>query len=237
MILQYYDTNINEEVKQDNTPVTIADRLIEELMREKIIHTFPEHGIIGEEFGSERTSSEFVWVIDPIDGTKSFLSGVPLFGTLIGLTHYGQPVMGVFYQPILDKTMVGNGEKTFLNDRLIRCSSVGSIQHARLMTTDIHNIQKYQNFTNFLNLSAQTKLTRTWGDCFGYYLLAQGSADIMLDPIVSVWDTTAIIPIVMGAGAKITDWKGGSPINGKSLVATPFEIHDEVLSFLNQSKT
>ena len=237
MILQYYDTNINEETKQDDTPVTIADQRLEELIREKIVSTFPEHGIIGEEFGSERTDSEFVWVIDPIDGTKSFLSGVPLFGTLIGLIHQDQPVMGVFYQPILDKTMIGDGKKTFLNDMPVRCSSVDSIQNAKLMVTDINDIQKYQNLTNFLNLMAQIKLTRTWGDCFGYYLLAQGSADIMLDPIVSVWDTTAIIPIIMGAGAKITDWKGKSPINGNSLVAASCEIHDEVLSILNQSKT
>ncbi len=234
VICTYYNTNLDEKIKEDKSPVTIADQLAEKLIRKKINDVFPEHGIIGEEFGNEQIDSEFVWVIDPIDGTKSFLAGVPLFGTLIGLMHQNKPVLGVFHQPILNETMIGDGKKTFLNGRAVRCSSISSISESKLMTTDINNIKKYQNFDRFLKLNSQVKLTRTWGDSFGYYLLARGNVEIMLDPIVSMWDVIPIIPIIHGAGAKITDWTGNFPMNTKSVVATVPRITEEVLSLLNK---
>ena len=233
IILGYYNTALEVEKKKDDTPVTIADRLAEGAIRDKINRRFPGHGIIGEEWGNEREDSEFVWVIDPIDGTKSFLSGVPLFGTLIALMHHNEPVLGVFHQPVLNQTMVGDGVRTLQNGEPVQNSHFRSLSEARLMTTDIQDIQKHHDLKAFWELMSCVKLTRTWGDCFGYYLLARGNADIMFDPIVSVWDAMAVIPIVRGAGAVVTDVRGGAPDKASSLLAASPAIHEEVLSILN----
>ena len=233
IILGYYNTALEVEKKEDDTPVTVADRLAEEVIRDKINRRFPQHGIIGEEWGNERENSEFVWVIDPIDGTKSFLSGVPLFGTLIALMHHNEPVLGVFHQPVLHQTMVGDGARTLQNGEPVHSSRLRSLSEARLMTTDIQDIQKHHDLKAFWKLMSRVKLTRTWGDCFGYYLLARGNADIMFDPIVSVWDAMAVIPIVRGAGAVVTDLRGGPPGKAGSLLAASPAIHREVLSILN----
>jgi myo-inositol-1(or 4)-monophosphatase len=224
------------ELKSDLTPVTLADRGAEELMRRMIGARFPAHGILGEEFGPERTDAEFVWVLDPIDGTKSFVTGVALWGTLIALLHHGQPVLGCIHQPILQQMLVGDGRETTLNGRPVLCRPTTQCQDATLLVSDWMTAARYQNGAAFDRLAHSVRLARTWGDCYAYLLLATGWADIALDPIMSPWDIAALVPVVRGAGGIITDWHGGDPINSSSTVAaaTP-ELHAAVIAALNSA--
>ncbi len=222
------------ETKSDASPVTLADRGAEELMRGLIAKKFSAHGIIGEEFGSDRPDAEFVWVLDPIDGTKSFITGVPLWGTLIALLHHGQPVLGAIHQPVLGQLMLGDGTETTLNGRRVRCRATTRLADSTVLTSDPLNPAKYQNGAAYDALIRRAKLVRTWGDCYGYLLVASGWADVCLDPIMNPWDIAALVPILRGAGGAITDWHGRAPYPAESTIAsaTP-ELHAEVLRTLN----
>lgn len=222
------------ETKADASPVTQADRGAEELLRKLIAKKFPGHGIVGEEFGSEKADAKFVWVLDPIDGTKSFISGVPLWGTLIALMHRGQPVLGVINQPILRQLMIGDGQTTTLNGKATRVRACARVEDATLLTSDPFNPAKYQDREKFEALAARAKLVRTWGDCYGYLLLASGWADVMLDPIMNPWDIAALVPIVRGAGGTITDWQGLDPVTATSTVAASAALHPQILAALKR---
>lgn len=222
------------ETKSDQTPVTAADRGAEELMRRLIRKKFPGHGILGEELGRENTGAEFTWVLDPIDGTKSFASACPLFGTLIALLQGGRPVLGVIHQPILGQLMIGDGAATTLNSRAVRCRTTVRIEDATLLTSDPLHPAKYQNGEAFDALAHRARLVRTWGDCYGYLLVASGWADVMCDPVMNPWDIAALVPVVRGAGGVITDWQGRDAVDANSIVAaaTP-ALHASVIAALN----
>jgi myo-inositol-1(or 4)-monophosphatase len=224
------------DTKADASPVTIADRGAEELMRTLIASRFPAHGIVGEEFGSERADSEFVWVLDPIDGTKAFITGLPLWGTLIALLHHGQPVLGCIHQPVLNQLVIGDGATTELNGQRVRCRPTTRLAEATLLTSDPFNPAKYQDGARYESLARRARLVRTWGDCYGYLLLATGYADLCLDPIMNPWDIAALVPVVRGAGGVITDWHGGSayPAESTLAAATP-ALHAEVVAALNDT--
>ncbi len=225
------------ETKADQTPVTLADRGAEELLRTLIAKQFPAHGIIGEELGPDRPDAEWVWVLDPIDGTKSFITGVPLWGILIALLHRGEPVLGCIHQPILRQLMVGDGKATLLNGQPVRSRAVARLEEATLLTSDPLNPAKYQNGDAYAALAQRAKLVRTWGDCYGYLLVAGGWADVMLDPIMNPWDIAALVPVIRGAGGAITDWQGKDPVRGNSIVATGSPaLHREVLAALNPGR-
>ncbi|MBE0539618.1 MAG: histidinol-phosphatase [Ignavibacterium sp.] len=234
VIKKYFRTSLNIESKADFSPVTIADKLAEEKMRNIITKEFPSHGIIGEEFGSYNPDAEYVWVLDPIDGTKSFISGALSFGTLIALLKNGKPILGVINHPILDEFLVGDNKTCSLNGRKVNFRECSSIHNATLLTTDHLNIGKYHNQNKFDELIKMVKLYRNWGDCYGYYLLATGYADIMIDPIMSVWDSMALIPIINGAGGIITDYNGNDPLKGNSIIASNKQIHKTVISLLGK---
>jgi len=234
IIKKYFRNTVSVESKLDSSPVTIADKSAEERMREIINKEFPLHGIIGEEFGNQNPDAEYVWVLDPIDGTKSFISGALSFGTLIALLKNGKPIIGVINHPILDEFLTGDNQNCFLNDHKVKIRKCSAINQATLLTTDHLNIDKYQNQNKFDELTKIVKLYRNWGDCYGYYLLASGFADIMIDPIMSVWDSMALIPIINGAGGIITDYQGNDPVIGNSIVASNKEIHSEVIRILNE---
>ncbi len=222
------------ETKADASPVTAADRGAEELLRRMIQQRFPDHGIIGEEFGNVRGDAEWVWVLDPIDGTKSFMSACPLFGTLIALLHHGQPVLGAIHQPILRQLIIGDGQTTLLNGHRTRVRATTRMRDATLLTSDSLNLAKYQNGPACERVVQSVKLYRTWGDCYGYLLLASGWADVMLDPIMNPWDIAALVPVVKGAGGVITDWHGGDPMKGNSIVAAVPDLHAQVIAELNR---
>jgi histidinol phosphatase-like enzyme (inositol monophosphatase family) len=220
------------EFKADHSPVTAADRGAEELLRTLITAKFPDHGIIGEELGNDRADAEFVWVLDPIDGTKSFITGVPLWGTLIALLHQGQPVLGAIHQPILHQLMIGDGTTTTLNDRPVRVRPCHRPEEATLLTSDPLNPALYQNGAAFDALCKRARLVRTWGDCYGYLLLAAGWADVAMDPIMNPWDIAALVPVVRGAGGVISDWQGGDAYPAQSTVAAGPGLHAQVIAAL-----
>lgn len=229
----FFNPDVAVESKADNTPVTIADRGAERLMRRMIRDQFPAHGIVGEEFGAENVDAEWVWVIDPVDGTRSFAAGCPLFGTLIALARAGQPVLGCIHQPVLRQLCIGDGESTTLNGRAVRVRRCDRIEDALLLGSDPFTPGKHHDGAAFERLARRARLYRTWGDCHGYLLLATGMADIMTDAIMNPWDIQALIPVVRGAGGVITDWNGNDPVKGASIVAAGPELHPLVIDALN----
>lgn len=221
--------------KADESPVTAADLEIESRLRELIEKNFPSHGIIGEEHGSKNTDAEFVWVLDPIDGTKSFISGVPLFTTLVSLMHNGEPECGGIYQPILDELVWGNNTECFFNGKPTRMRKKADLKDCTLLVTDARHVAEHHPKANFGALGQSVKFWRTWADGYGYTLLATGYADIMVDPIMNPWDIMAVVPVIRGAGGLITDIAGGNPVKGKSIIASAPELHPKVLSALGQA--
>jgi histidinol phosphatase-like enzyme (inositol monophosphatase family) len=219
--------------KKDMTLVTQADRDAEAVMRELIRKAYPNHGILGEEFGSENVSAEFVWTLDPIDGTVSFARGCPLFGTLIGLLHAGRPILGAIHHPLLNQLCVGDYTQTNVNGRRVRLRHVHRLSEAMLLTTDIPSIAKYRKKEGFEKLLEQTHLFRTWGDCYGYLLVVSGGADIMLDPIMKPWDILPLIPVIRGANGAITTWSGTEASHGDSCVVANKILHPQVIKILN----
>lgn len=234
VILPYFsDPDLEVVAKADNSPVTIADRNAEQRMREMIAERYPRHGVIGEEFGEHQTDAEYVWVLDPIDGTKSFTAGVPLFGTLICLLHHGQPLVGAIHGPAAGQLVIGDNTTTLLNDKPVHVRKPANLAACQLVTTDFENPNQFQNPVGWERLTAAVGTMRTWGDCYGYLLLACGWIDISLDPIMNFWDLAALIPVVRGAGGTITDWHGDDPVAGTSIVAAHPDIHCDVIGMLN----
>ena len=196
------------ELKADDSPVTIADREAERVMRALIGEKFPDHGVIGEEFGAHNVGAEWVWVLDPVDGTRSFVAGVPLFGTLIGLLHRGRPVVGCVHQPVLNQLLLGDNRTTTLNGEIVRASSGDDLGRALLLTTDPLRPAKCHCSQRWGDLSCAVGTVRTWGDCYGFLMVATGRAEIMIDTRMMPWDIFPIVPCLRGAGAQISSWDG-----------------------------
>ena len=237
IIRRYFRADYQVEMKSDATPVTIADRRAEEVMRTLIGREFPEHGVLGEEFGQTNPDAEFQWVLDPIDGTKSFVAGSFLFGTLIALVQNGRPILGVINQPLLNDFLVGDGAGCWLNERPVHVGPCAHIEDALLVCTSHTSVAQHHNGAAYEALVQRVQRYRTWGDCHGYYLVATGGAHIMTDPILNEWDLMALIPVIEGAGGRITDWRGADVIGGYGAIATAGPIHDEVVRLLNPIAT
>lgn len=222
------------EVKSDDTPVTRADREAEMVLRELIEKRYPDHGIIGEEYGEENTDAEFVWVLDPIDGTKSYAAGIPLYGTLLCLMHENKPVLGAIHQPGQGIFLVGDGQETELNGKPVRVRDCSDLSQAILLTTDPVSPLHTKYGAAWQDLALQVRLYRSWGDCWGYYMVASGRAHIMADLGLSDWDKLSLIPIIKGAGGVITTWEGEDPQLGSSVLATVPGLHRTVLELLHR---
>ena len=233
IIMQHYQNLANIENKADGSPVTIADREAEQVMRKMIIDTFPEHGILGEEYGHHLPDADYQWVLDPIDGTVNFITGSFLFGTLIALMHKDKPILGVIHHPVSHQLLIGVDGITTLNGKTVNVRSCSSIEAATASCSSHYGIARHQDFDAYQQLVSRCHTYRTWGDCHGYFLLATGGIDIMLDGNMNIWDIAALIPAVEGAGGKITDWAGGDPLSGNGIIATGGKIHDEVVRMLN----
>ena len=235
VIRPYFRMPLAIRDKADLTPVTAADRVAEETMRALIEERFPEHGILGEEFGRVREDAEFVWSLDPIDGTKSFISGVPLFGTLIALTRGGRSILGVIDQPILRERWVGAvGRPTTLNGAAIRCRACSVLAAATLFATT-PDMFKGEDAASFARVSDKVKLTRFGADCYAYGLVATGFVDLVLEASLEPYDFCAMVPIVEGAGGVATDWRGANldlASDGRILVAGDRRAHEAALALL-----
>jgi histidinol phosphatase-like enzyme (inositol monophosphatase family) len=219
------------DTKSDGTPVTRADREAEAAMRARIARTFPDHAILGEEEGESGGRGRWRWIIDPLDGTRTFVRGVPLFGTLVGIEHDDEPVVGVIHLPALDETVAAaRGEGCTWNGRRCRVSGVGGLGDALLVVTDERAARARS--AAYERLAGRTAMQRTWADCYGYALVATGRADLALDPAMNVWDCAALLPVIEEAGGRFTDWRGRRTIRGGEAVATNGTLHDETLRLL-----
>lgn len=233
VIRQYYLSGVSVDTKEDASPVTAADRRAEEVMRALIMQRYPDHGIVGEEFGEHQPEARYRWVLDPIDGTQAFIANCYIFGTLIALARDNRPIVGAISSPLVGHALIGTGDEAWVNERRMRVRRCARIEEAVLLTTDHRDVFEYQNGPAFEALSRRVRLYRSWGDCHGYFQVATGGADIMVDPILSAWDIMALVPVIEGAGGRITDWKGNDPVGADSLIATGGALHDEVIRFLN----
>lgn len=223
-------------------PVTEADRAAEIAMRRMIKASFPAHGIVGEEFGSENTDAEYVWVLDPIDGTKSFISGIPVWGTLIGLNHNGTPCYGMMHQPFTREMFSGDGEETVwrgpsqkgvVSTRKLHTRACATLAEATLMTTHPHLLVSGTR-KPFERVEKQVRLSRYGSDCYAYCMLAAGHVDLVIESGLNAYDIVALIPIIEGAGGVVTNWKGEPAANGGSIVAAgDRRLHTEALDVLN----
>jgi inositol-phosphate phosphatase / L-galactose 1-phosphate phosphatase / histidinol-phosphatase len=215
--------------------VTVADRAAEAAMRQLIAARFPEHGIVGEEFGRVREDAEFVWVLDPIDGTKSFISGVPLFGTLIALARSGRPILGIIDQPISGERWVGaEGRATSLQGRAVRCRACAALPRATLFATTPEMFEGPDRDA-FERLAGAVKLVRWGADCYAYGLLAAGFIDLVVEAKLKPYDFCAMVPIVEGAGGVVSDWRGdplGLHSDGRVLIAGDAAAHRAALALL-----
>lgn len=245
-ILKFFQTDVGVEWKADNTPVTIADKGTEELARKFWAKETPGFGVIGEEFGIESPDAEYQWVIDPIDGTKSFVHGVPLFGTLIALYRRNVPVCSVIRIPAMNTAVWAvNGGGAFLDGRPVHCKKTASLKDATVLSGTVNTMETAGYGEGFSKLRRSAKLYRGWGDCFGYYMVAAGRADVMVDPVVSLWDIAPYPLLFAEAGGKFSTIDGktdlfdeiGKPVapiyEGYSSVATNGLLHDEALSLMN----
>jgi histidinol phosphatase-like enzyme (inositol monophosphatase family) len=235
IVSKYFRTSMLVCEKSDLSPVTVADRQAEQVMRHLIQSHYPDHDILGEEFEPVNHGAEYQWVLDPIDGTKTFVAGTVLFGTLIALLKNGRPILGVINNPITNQTLIGDGHRTWLNGMVVHVRDCSSIEDATLLTTSHWSVGKNRDEKAFEALTKRTKMYRTWGDCYGYYMVATGYADIMIDPTMHIWDVAPLIPIIEGAGGRITDYFGNDPMSAEGTVATTGRIHAEVIRALNSN--
>jgi histidinol phosphatase-like enzyme (inositol monophosphatase family) len=239
LILSFYQRDdLHVDLKSDESPVTAADRGAEELIRQLIDETFPDDGVLGEEFDDKPAANGFRWILDPVDGTKSFVHGVPLFGTLIGLEYDGQMVVGVCRFPALNEVVyaaTGQGTwwRTGKNEpRRARVTDVASMGDALFCTTTITGWDTTGNRAAFDRLCDAARLVRGWSDCYGHILVATGRADVMVDPEMNAWDIAALIPIVQEAGGEFVDWAGNTTIDGGNGLSVNSQLKDEVLALL-----
>jgi len=219
--MSHYGRTLTVDVKQDGSPVTIADRGAEERARAWIEKRFPEDGILGEEFGDVRPDARRRWILDPIDGTKSFIRRVPLWGTLIAVTEGETVLAGCAYFPAVAETVAAAaGEGCFWNGVRCNVSSTATIAESTIAITDDRFEGRPERATAWRHLASQASVSRTWGDCYGYLLLATGRADVMVDDVVAPWDSAALYPIVTEAGGSFTDWSGAVTAFGGDIIAT-----------------
>ena len=236
VIMPFFRTTLAAEDKAHGgafDPVTEADRCAELVMRRTIEATFPDHGVIGEEFGAVNPQADYVWVLDPIDGTKSFICGFPTWGTLIGLTHLGRPCYGMMHQPFSRERFAGDGSTTFWRGpvksagagqgqgeekRRLTTRACPTLAQATLMTTSPSLIAP-QRLPDFHRVESRVRLSRYGGDCYAYCALAAGHVDLVIESGLKPYDIVALIPIIEGAGGVVTTWDGGDPAGGGDIIA------------------
>lgn len=245
--LRYFRTSeYRVERKSDRSPVTAADKEAEQAVRRMVAERFPLDSILGEEFGSSGGTSEYEWIIDPIDGTKSFISGVPLYSTLVGMTFRGTPTLGVIAIPALGEiclaakgfgawyasASVGDQAEQIVLRRTV-VSATPSLTDGLFLTSQVDNFERRLAMSAYSELERQAYVTRSWGDGYGYLLVATGRAELMVDPIVNPWDVAAVAPIIEEAGGRFTSWSGELDIRAGHCLASNGLVHQAALSCLS----
>jgi len=205
---RYFRSGVGIETKPDKSPVTLADREAEAAIRKLIGERYPAHGVVGEEHGADRRDAEFVWILDPIDGTKSFITGRPTFGTLIALLQQGRPVLGVIDHPALGERWIGaSGRPTVMNGKPARTRSCPELALAALSASSPHYFRDHAA-TAFERVRLATRQTLYSGDCYAYGMIASGFSDVHVDAKMEIYDYLAAVPVIAGAGGAMTDWDG-----------------------------
>ena len=221
------------ETKRDGSFVTQADREAEAHLRRRIIARFPEDAILGEEEEDRAGSSNRRWIIDPIDGTFSFVHGVPMYGVLIGIEIEDEPAVGVINLPATAETIsAARGLGCFWNGQRTTVSKTSSWDQALVLSTHFDECQRYGFGAAVAEMQRRAKATRTWGDCYGHALVATGRAEIMLDPVMNVWDCAALLPILYEAGGTFTSWSGEATIRGGNAISTNGILFDEAMKII-----
>ena len=243
IIPHFQSPDLLVETKSDASPVTVADRDAEALLRQRIESAFPGDGILGEEHGEKIGSNAegFRWILDPIDGTESFIRGVPLFGTLIAVEYAGSSVAGVINLPALEEMVYASRDQGAWHvarhqDPIpAKVSRVSSLQRALFTSGGADGYKYVDRMEAYDQVAAVCGKARGWGDCYGYYLVAVGRADLMIDPIMNLWDTAALLPIIEEAGGTYTDWAGVATTYSPNAVATNGLIHEDILRILRNN--
>lgn len=238
-ILPFFRTALTAEDKSQGgvfDPVTEADKAAEVVMRRMIADAFPAHGIVGEEFGSEREDAELVWVLDPIDGTKAFVSGLPLWGTLIGLLRNGRAAYGMMHQPFIGERFFGDGGQAGYRgphgSRMLHTRRCADLSQATLSTTSPSLISP-DHIGRYRAVEEKVRLTRYGYDCYAYCMLAAGHIDVVIEAGLKPYDIVALIPIIEGAGGIVSTWSGDRPEKGGAIVACGDKrLHDQALRLL-----
>lgn len=228
--LELFDAPITVEWKSNESPVTVADRQAEESLRSRLSRFFPKDGFLGEELGESQGESGYRWIIDPIDGTRNFVRGIPLWGTLVGLEYNGETLAGVCYIPALDQMFRAlRGDGAYRNDRRLQVSIIDALSESQCFYSGISWFVKSGCRDAFLDLVQHTQRQRGFGDFYGFVLVAQGSGEFMLEYGVNPWDIAALKPIIEEAGGNFTDWDGHSTIYRPDVLASNGRVHEEVL--------
>jgi histidinol phosphatase-like enzyme (inositol monophosphatase family) len=231
--LGHFQTGLSVARKADNSPLTIADQQAEQLLRRLIGERWPEHGILGEEYGRSPATSSYTWVIDPIDGTKSFISGVPLYANLLALLAGDEAILGVAHFPALNETLYAvQGGGAFYNGRRARVSNIDKLEDAVLLTSELNYFEPAGKQAAWQRLCAATYIQRTWGDAYGYALVATGRAEIMVDADMHLWDCAPWRVILEEAGGAFTDWRGQPTIHGGDSIATNGHLFEQVMALV-----
>jgi histidinol-phosphatase len=231
--MHYFDGSFQVEWKSDQSPVTVADREAEQLLRTTLHAAFPHDGFLGEEFGDSPGTSGFRWIIDPIDGTRNFVRGIPIWATLVGLEYQGEQIAGIADVPGLGHTYRAlRGDGAYRNERRIRVSDVGNLADSILFYTSLSWFLEAGRADDFLALTRRTDKQRGFGDFYGHVLVAQGSGEVMVEHGVHAWDVAALKPIVEEAGGRYSDWEGAPNIHSPHVVVSNGKLHEEVLAIL-----
>ncbi len=232
--LKYFRKQPETTTKSDGSYVTLADREAETYLRRQIAERYPDDGIVGEEEGESQGRSGSRWIVDPIDGTFAFVHGIPFYGVLIGLEIDGELSVGVVNIPALGEIVsAAKGLGCFFNGERTRVSNIARLEDALLLCTDFTSCARYGFGRAAELMQARAKASRTWGDCYGYVLVATGRADVMLDPVMNLWDCAALLPIMEEAGGTFTDWRGVRTAAGNNSIATNGLLFDEVMGLVS----
>jgi histidinol-phosphatase len=241
LALRYFDASVQVQWKENNTPVTIADQQAETLLRDQLLGRFPQDGFLGEESGSTDGASGFRWIIDPIDGTRSFVRGIPLWATLVGLEFGGEPVAGACFLPafgndgVMYRALRGDG--AYRDDRPIHVSGIGDWNQTQVFYSSLSWFMAGGVREAFLDIVGRSQRQRGFGDFYGFVLVAQGAGELMVEYGVSPWDVAALAPIIEEAGGRLTDWDGRRTIHRPDILASNGLMHEAALQIIRDKRS
>ena len=228
------DFTLGVEWKPDRSPVTAGDRAAEAFLRNRIINAFPDDAFLGEEYGEKPGDSGYRWVVDPIDGTRNFMRGMPLWGTLVGVEYRGEAIAGAAVMPSLGHSYRAlRGDGAFRDGRRLRVSDAATLDDAILVCSTLSGFLKARREAQFMELARRTQRQRAFGNFYGFVMVAEGAVDVMVEHGVHVWDVAAVAPIVEEAGGRFTDWGGRATARRPDVAASNGRLHDEALRVLN----